>query len=722
MGRLSRLMLFAVPVCLGLASNASAATYTVTDSADAALSSPASTSCASTDGGKCTLRAAVQAADNAGGSNTISIPAGTYKLVVAPTGTTPASDPNDPAHGDLDVLNNATVTITGAGSAKTIINANELDRAFAVQMGGALALSGLTIENGSPATQSSGGGDGGGIYSNGALALTGDVAMRLNAADGEDGGAIYVDSGSTAFSVASSTFSDNTSEEGGAIDVDASTVPVNISSSTFSRNDTTDDEGGAIYDDNSGAVTISKSAFSDNSADHGDEDGGAVYEDSDSPFTVTGSSFDDNQGESGAAINDNESSAETITGSSFDDNEGENGALNIDNHNTTLNLLVGDEFTGNRVSSDGGAINWDDGSLTIISSSLVDNRADGAGGGLYVDNSQPLVMTDTTISGNYSRFGGGVNFDETAAISLTNDTIAFNAAPSTEGGGVYHASETVTGGTGVVNTLIGDNTGGDCGYGAVDSHFKAGDDAGNNLDSDGTCFGGLGVTTDKTSVDPLLGEPAANGGPVETDALEAGSQAIDAANAGRCPTTDARGVARPQGAGCDIGAFEASKPTVTIVAPGNGARFALGAVVKASYRCSEAGLPGLIASCRGPVASGAAIDTSKSGRHAFVVTVVDDQGLTATATVSYTVKASPPNTKITAHNISGHSISVKFKGSGGSGRLSFRCKLDTGKFKKCGSPKKYTGLSKGHHAVSVEAVDATGRPDPTPAKLTFKIS
>jgi hypothetical protein len=711
-----------VGAMLSFTGAASAATFSVNDPTDAPLAAPAGTTCVSAHNGTCTLRAAVQAADNLHGSNTISVPAGTYKLLVAPTGTTAGTDANDPAHGDLDVLDNATVTITGAGSAKTIINANELDRAFAVQTGGVLALSGLTIENGSPAVQSSGEENGGGIYSDGALALTADVAMRLNAADDGDGGAIYVDSDATAFSVTSSTFSDNSGDEGGAINVDASPVPVNVGSSTFTGNDTTNDEGGAIYDDNSAAFTISKSAFDDNAADHGDEDGGAVYMDSESPFTVTGSSFNDNEGDDGAGINDNESTAETISGSSFDDNQGDDGALYINNHAATSNVLTGDEFDGNRMSDDGGAIHWDEGSLAISSSSLVGNRAGGGGGGLYVDNDQPLVVTNTTISGNYSRFGGGVNFDAKAAISLTNDTIAFNAAQSTEGGGVYDPSETMTGGSGVANTLIADNTGGDCGYGATDSHFKAGDDAGNNLDSDGTCFGGLGVTTDKTSIDPVLGEAAANGGPVETDALGTGSQAIDAANAAKCPATDARGVARPQGAGCDIGAFEASKPTVTIVAPANGAKFALRAVVKASYKCSEAGLAGLIASCKGPVASGAAIDTSKPGRHSFAVTVVDDQGLTATATVSYTVKASPPNTKITAHKISKRSITVKFKGSGGSGKLSFRCKLDKGKFKKCGSPKKYSGLSKGHHTLSVEAVDATGRTDPTPAKLRFKIS
>jgi hypothetical protein len=48
-----------------------------------------------------------------------------------------------------------------------------------------------------------------------------------------------------------------------------------------------------------------------------------------------------------------------------------------------------------------------------------------------------------------------------------------------------------------------------------------------------------------------------NGGPTKTHALVKGSPAIDAAPVDSdCPAVDQRGVARPQGAGCDIGAFE----------------------------------------------------------------------------------------------------------------------------------------------------------------------
>jgi hypothetical protein len=71
---------------LGLTAAASAATFPVNDTTDAALSNPSSTACVSTNAGSCTLRAAVQAADNSGGVSQITVPAGTYKLTIPSTG------------------------------------------------------------------------------------------------------------------------------------------------------------------------------------------------------------------------------------------------------------------------------------------------------------------------------------------------------------------------------------------------------------------------------------------------------------------------------------------------------------------------------------------------------------------------------------------------------------------------------------------------------------
>ena len=112
----------------------------------------------------------------------------------------------------------------------------------------------------------------------------------------------------------------------------------------------------------------------------------------------------------------------------------------------------------------------------------------------------------------------------------------------------------------LVNAIIANNTGGDCLF-AVSS-------LGHNLDSDGTC--NLTATGDLSNTDPLLGPLQDNGGPTFTHTLLPGSPAIDAIPLEACTdkdgnpiTTDQRGVLRPQGAACDLGAFEFQPPPPT---------------------------------------------------------------------------------------------------------------------------------------------------------------
>jgi hypothetical protein len=54
----------------------------------------------------------------------------------------------------------------------------------------------------------------------------------------------------------------------------------------------------------------------------------------------------------------------------------------------------------------------------------------------------------------------------------------------------------------------------------------------------------------------MLGPLGAKGGPTKTLALLPGSPATDAGSDTACPSVDQRGVSRPQGSHCDIGAFE----------------------------------------------------------------------------------------------------------------------------------------------------------------------
>ncbi len=64
---------------------------------------------------------------------------------------------------------------------------------------------------------------------------------------------------------------------------------------------------------------------------------------------------------------------------------------------------------------------------------------------------------------------------------------------------------------------------------------------------------------------------------------------------------------------------------------------------------------------------------------------------------------------------------VKFSGSGGTGPLSFECKLDKQKFKPCSSPRRYRRLDPGKHKVGVRAKDSTGAVDSSPAKAKLRV-
>jgi hypothetical protein len=62
--------------------------------------------------------------------------------------------------------------------------------------------------------------------------------------------------------------------------------------------------------------------------------------------------------------------------------------------------------------------------------------------------------------------------------------------------------------------------------------------------------------TGASPINPQLGPLANNGGTTQTHALLSGSPAINAGDSAGCPATDQRGIARPQGVACDIGAHE----------------------------------------------------------------------------------------------------------------------------------------------------------------------
>jgi hypothetical protein len=174
------------------------------------------------------------------------------------------------------------------------------------------------------------------------------------------------------------------------------------------------------------------------------------------------------------------------------------------------------------------------------------------------------------------------------------------------------------------NTIVAASTGGNC-SGPIS-------DGGHNLSfGDSSCPG--------INLDPKLGTLGNHGGPTQTISLLPGSAAINQvpASGTGCPPIDQRGVQRPQGPKCDIGAYEFAIPTIAIQSPRAGARYKRHSRVLASFTCSEGGITSPIATCRGTAANGRPVNTSTLGLNSFTVTVTDRSGQRRSQTVHYTV-------------------------------------------------------------------------------------
>jgi len=125
---------------------------------------------------------------------------------------------------------------------------------------------------------------------------------------------------------------------------------------------------------------------------------------------------------------------------------------------------------------------------------------------------------------------------------LTYTTVASNTATSGADGIHVDFSPVL-----LQNTIVAYNGTTNCDGGVMTSN-------GYNLEDANTC--GFSATGDITDTNPLLGPLADNGGDTLTHALLGGSPAIDNGTCVAGITTDQRGVTRPQGGTCDMGAYE----------------------------------------------------------------------------------------------------------------------------------------------------------------------
>ena len=207
-------------------------------------------------GGVCTLRAAVQEANETTAEDRIVLPAGTYLLTLVGAGEELA------ALGDLDLLQN--VDIEGAGAGLTVVDGYQSDRVFDVAFGVSASLSGITVRNGRALPPVSPIGGGIVVRTNGSLDLS-ECVVENNIAT--HGGGLNSFPGSQV-SILDSLFRGNRAEDpvhgladGGAI---FNRGDLDLERSTLSGN-SADRYGGAV-DSTSGELSLRNSTVSGNRA------------------------------------------------------------------------------------------------------------------------------------------------------------------------------------------------------------------------------------------------------------------------------------------------------------------------------------------------------------------------------------------------------------------------------------------------------------------------
>lgn len=224
-------------------------------------------------------------------------------------------------------------------------------------------------------------------------------------------------------------------------------------------------------------------------------------------------------------------------------------------------------FVGNTsTSSEGGAVHAATDSVTINRSLFANNSAQGDGGALQFAGNTLVTVQNSTFVGNSSAAQAGalaVNYvDPATTVALVNDTFVGNRAAPGAPGSVFRVGSEQT--VSYRSSLFVDN-GGACAQGGL-AHAVSN---GHNV-FDGTPSSDCNlIASDATVADAHVSALGNHGGPTDTVLPLANSAAIDAAATPYCPGTDARGIVRPFGAGCDVGAVELAPPAVTTGSAGS---------------------------------------------------------------------------------------------------------------------------------------------------------
>ena len=479
-------------------------------------------------------------------------------------------------------------------------------RLFVINSGTSVVLRNLTISGGlanaggdgsnatavHTATSGSPGAHGGGIQNYGTLVLDHVTLAANQAGMGGNGGACFSDQLVSFVSRTGGT--GGQAGNGGAI---WNAGSVTIMDSVLRQNEA--GQGGA-----GGGCSTGTAATGGNGGSAGQ--GGGVWNESGATLLIQRSTvFANKSGVPGAAMsgvpnggNATQTGPSTGAWGRNSNGGGIGGAGTIVIEDSTIERNVGSRLTNTYFlfapptidGGFGGGIWAVGGSLIVRRSTLVGNLLDGAnpgyaapgGGGLYVNGT--ALLENVTVASNHASAtfctpggdGGGIFVDAGGDLTLRNTTVSDNSwsTPGCAGdyyvpgigASIYNGGGTVRLANSILSTNItalaekaqNFNCGGVGTYlDLTANHNIAWRLAWLQVDEQDFCPSSV------RNVDPKLGvldASTGNGrdpalGPAVL-ALNGGSAAVNAGDNATCLPTDERGVARPQGSSCDVGAYE----------------------------------------------------------------------------------------------------------------------------------------------------------------------
>jgi hypothetical protein len=228
------------------------------------------------------------------------------------------------------------------------------------------------------------------------------------------------------------------------------------------------------------------------------------------------------------------------------------------------NVTVSDSTFSGNVAITGGAIfsncsPFTPSFLSVTRSTFTNNVATEWGGGAIGTCNEAVVSNSTfygnsAAEGNYDSVGGAIA--NAGPLTVINSTFWGNSGY--DAGGIYNNDYNDKAEVLLQNSIIANSTRGANCYGNIT-------DGGGNLSYPDTSCGGI-------NADPLLGPLQDNGGPTFTMAPDFDSPALESAVDAICAeepvyNLDQRGVVRPGGSHCDIGAVEEQYPPTLVSWP-----------------------------------------------------------------------------------------------------------------------------------------------------------